>query len=148
MTFWVSLLCMLTSGTHKSSMIASHIESILSHAIYRNAPQRSHEPGQPMTAPRLQGLDNEAAQHVVATARALDMRRPDQAAAQLRPALASHPDHPEVLRLHAGILSLRGDHVRAIAAMQRAVKLRPQDPLYFNTLGSVLGSSGDFDGAI
>lgn len=101
-----------------------------------------------MTAPRLQGLDSEAAQQVVATARALDMGRVDQAAAQLRPALASHPEHPEVLRLHAGILSLRGDHARAIAAMQRAVKLRPVDPLYFNTLGSVLGSSGDFDGAI
>lgn len=101
-----------------------------------------------MTAPRLQGLDNAAAQEVVATAQALGMGRADQAQAQLRPALATHPNHPEVLRLHAGILSMRGNHASAIAAMQRAVELRPSDPLYFNTLGSVLGSSGDFDGAV
>ena len=101
-----------------------------------------------MTAPRLQGLDNEAAQRVVATAQALELGRADQAASQLAPALAAHPDHPEVLRLHAGIQSLHGEHARAITAMQRAVELRPGDPLYYNTLGSVLGSSGDFDGAI
>lgn len=101
-----------------------------------------------MTAPRLQGLDNAAAQQVVATAQALGMGRADQAEVQLRPALASHPDHPEVLRLHAGTLSLRGNHASAIAAMQRAVELRPMDALYHNTLGTVLGSSGDFDGAI
>lgn len=101
-----------------------------------------------MTTPRLAGLDNEAARRVVATAQALELGRADQAAAQLRPALISHPNHPEVLRLHAGILSLRGDHSHAIAAMQRAVELRPVDPLYYNTLGTVLGSCGDFDGAI
>lgn len=101
-----------------------------------------------MTAPRLMGLDNEAIQRVMATAQALELGRPDQAAAQLRPALANYPEHPEVLRLHAGILSLRGDHPRAIATMRRAVELRPIDPLYYNTLGTVLGSCGDFDGAI
>lgn len=101
-----------------------------------------------MTAPRLMGLDSEAAQRVVAAAQALELGRADQAAAQLRSALASHPDHPEVLRLHAGVLSLRGDHPRAIAAMRRAVELRPVDPLYYNTLGTVLGACGDFDGAI
>lgn len=101
-----------------------------------------------MTAPRLQGLDNEAAQRVVATARALELGRADQALAQLAPALAAYPNHPEVLRLHAGALSLRGDHAGAIAAIERAVELRPVDPLYYNTLGSVLGATGDFDGAI
>ena len=101
-----------------------------------------------MTAPRLHGLDNEAAQQVVATAQALGMGRADQAEAQLRPVLARHSDHPEVLRLHAGILSLRGDHASATAAMRRAIELRPDDPLYQNTLGSVLGATGDFDGAI
>lgn len=101
-----------------------------------------------MTAPRLQGLDNAAAQHVVATAQALSMGRADQAEAQLRPALASFPAHPEVLRLHAGTLSMRGRHADAIAAMRRAVELRPMDALYRNTLGTVLGASGDFDGAI
>lgn len=101
-----------------------------------------------MTAARLQGLDNEAAQRVVATAQALGMGRADQAEAQLRPVLGSHSNHPEVLRLHAGILSLRGNHAGATAAMHRAIALRPGDPLYHNTLGSVLGATGDFDGAI
>ena len=101
-----------------------------------------------MSSPRLQGLDNQAAQRVVATAQALSLGRADQALAQLSPALATYPDHPEVLRLHAGALSLRGEHAKAIATMQRAVELRPQDPLYRNTLGTVLGANGDFDGAI
>jgi Flp pilus assembly protein TadD len=101
-----------------------------------------------MNAPRLQGLDNAAAQQVVATARALGLGRADQAAAQLAPALKAYPGHPEVLRLHAGILSLRGQHASAIEAMRRAIELRPADSLYHNTLGTILGTSGDFDGAI
>ena len=101
-----------------------------------------------MTAPRLEGLDNAAAQRVVATAQALAFGRADQADAQLRPALAAYPKHPEVLRLHAGILNLRGNHLAARRAMEQAVALRPMDALYHNTLGAVLGASGDFDGAI
>lgn len=101
-----------------------------------------------MTAPRLQGLDNAAAQQVVAAAQALALGRADQAAAQLAPALKAYPDHPEVLRLHAGILSLRGQHPNAIQTMRRVIEMRPADPLYHNTLGSILGTSGDFDGAI
>lgn len=101
-----------------------------------------------MTAPRLEGLGNTAAQQVVATARALALGRADQAEAQLRPVLAVFPNHPEVLRLQAGILDLRGQHPEALAVMRRAVDLRPTDPLYHNTLGTVLGTSGDFDGAV
>ncbi len=99
-------------------------------------------------SPRLRGLDDHASQRIVATAQALGLGRAEQAAAHLEPVLRSHPDHPEVLRLHAGILSLRGDQKGALSAMQRAVELRPMDALYHNTLGSVLGTSGDFDGAI
>jgi len=101
-----------------------------------------------VTAPRLQGLDNAAAKQVVGAAQALGLGRADQASAQLAPALASFPDHPEVLRLHAGILNLRGDHPGARSAMERAIELRPMDALYHNTLGTVLGSAGDFDAAI
>lgn len=101
-----------------------------------------------MTAPRLSGLDNAAAQRVVATAQALALGRADQAAAQLQPALAAYPNHPEVLRLHAGILDLRGNHPAARNAMEQAVALRPVDALYHNTLGTILGNSGDFDGAL
>jgi tetratricopeptide (TPR) repeat protein len=101
-----------------------------------------------MTAARLQGLDNAAAQHVIGAAQALGLGRPDQAAAQLAPALASHPGHPEVLRLHAGILNLRGDYPGARSAMERAIELRPMDALYHNTLGTVLATAGDYDAAI
>jgi tetratricopeptide (TPR) repeat protein len=101
-----------------------------------------------MIAPRLVGLDSEAAQRVMATARALELGRPDQAAAQLAYALITYPEHPEVLRLNAGILNLRGDYPGARKAMERAVEQRPMDALYHNTLGTVLGTGGDFDGAI
>jgi Tfp pilus assembly protein PilF len=101
-----------------------------------------------MTAPRLEGLDNAAAQRVVATAQALALGRADQAAAQLQPALTAYPNHPEVLRLHAGILDLRGNHPAARNAMEQAVALRPVDALYHNTLGTILGNGGDFDGAL
>lgn len=101
-----------------------------------------------MTAARLQGLDNAAAQHVIGAAQALGLGRPDQAAAQLAPALASHPGHPEVLRLHAGILNLCGDYPGARSAMERAIELRPMDALYHNTLGTVLATAGDYDAAI
>lgn len=101
-----------------------------------------------MIASRLQGLDNAAAQQVVATAQALALGRADQAEAQLHPALSAFPNHPEVLRLHAGILNLRGQYPAALTAMRRAVDLRPMDSLYHNTLGTLLGTSGDFDGAV
>jgi len=101
-----------------------------------------------VTAPRLQGLDDEAIRNVVATAQALGLGRADQAAMRLASALLSHPEHPEVLRLHAGILSLKGDHPGARATIERAIAFRPLDALYHNTLGTVLGAAGDFDAAI
>lgn len=101
-----------------------------------------------MSAPRLAGLDNEAAQRVLAAAQALGLGRADQAAAQLQPALAVAPNHPEVLRLHAGILNMRGEFPAALKTMQRAVELRPRDPLYLNTLGVIQGDGGDPDSAI
>jgi len=97
---------------------------------------------------RLQGLSPAAARLVVAAAQALDAGRPDQASQALGGVLASNPDHPEALRLEAGILSLRGRHADAINAMQRAVAQRTDDPLYHNTLGTVLADAGEFDGAI
>jgi tetratricopeptide (TPR) repeat protein len=101
-----------------------------------------------IASPRLAGLDNAMIGQVVATAQALELGRADQALARLQPVLAAHPGHPEVLRLQAGILELRGDHTGAIAASRRALAIRPDDPLYHNTLGTVLGASGDFDGAV
>lgn len=101
-----------------------------------------------MAASRLQGLSPAAAQQVVAAAQAIESGGPDQAAAKLAPILAAYPTHPEVLRVHAGILNLRGDNAGAIAVMRSAIVGRPDDSLYYNTMGSFLGSAGDFDGAI
>ncbi|HSE12886.1 MAG TPA: sulfotransferase [Rudaea sp.] len=101
-----------------------------------------------MTSSRLHGLTPAATRLAVAAAQALEAGRPDQAAAPLAGMLASHPDHPEALRLEAGLLSLRGQHAEAAHAIRRAVAQRPDDALYHNTLGSVLADAGDFDGAI
>jgi tetratricopeptide (TPR) repeat protein len=133
-------------------MIASQHRPARLHESHPRLPHPHHflppPVGSGMTPPRLEGLDNEAAQRVVAAAQALALGRADQAAAQLLPLLAAYPSHPEVLRLHAGILNLQGDQPAARKAMERAVALRPMDALYRNTLGAVLGASGDFDGAI
>ncbi|HET8941934.1 MAG TPA: sulfotransferase [Rudaea sp.] len=97
---------------------------------------------------RLSGLDRMAVQHVVATAQMLELGRSDQAASQLQTVLRAYPDHPEVLRLHAGILRLRGDHAGAIAAMRHALASRPDDSLYHNTMATVLADAGELDAAI
>lgn len=97
---------------------------------------------------RLHGLTETAARHVIETARALDAGRADEAGRALVGALVSHPRHPEVLRMEAGIQSLRGQHQQAIAAMRHAVAQRPADAIYFNTLGTVLATAGEFDEAI
>lgn len=99
-------------------------------------------------APRLQGLDPIAIRHVLATAEAIESGRPDVASRQIAPLLAGHGTHPEVLRLQAGILSQCGNHRGAIMAMRQAIAQRPNDPLYYNTLGTVLGAGDDLDGAV
>lgn len=101
-----------------------------------------------MSAPRLAGLNQAAAQQLVAAAQAIESGGPDLAAARLAPVLASHPSHPEVLRVQAGILNLRGDYRSAASLMRRAIQGRPEDALYYNTLGSILGSASEFDAAI
>ncbi|MFC3653173.1 tetratricopeptide repeat-containing sulfotransferase family protein [Dyella humi] len=76
------------------------------------------------------------------------MNRPDQAISQLGPVLASHPDHPEVLRLHASLLSLRGEHRLALRDMRRALDQRPHEALYHNAYALFLAEAGELDQAI
>ena len=97
---------------------------------------------------RLHGLDTPAIRQVIATATALDLGRVDEAEQHIAALLATSPTHPEVLRLLAGIQSLRGRHQDAIETMHRALVSRPADALYFNTLGTVLNAGNDLDGAI
>jgi tetratricopeptide (TPR) repeat protein len=101
-----------------------------------------------MAGTRLQGLSPAAVQQVVAAAQAIESGGPDIAAARLAPVLAANPDHPEVLRVQAGILNLRGDFRGAASVMRRAIQGRPDDALYYNTLGSILGSASEFEAAI
>jgi tetratricopeptide (TPR) repeat protein len=97
---------------------------------------------------RLYGLDPAAIQRVVATAQALEAGRLDEASQQIGGVVARFPQQPEVLRLLAGVESLRGRNREAIDAMQRAVAQRPNDALYQNTLGTVLAEAGHYDEAI
>ncbi|XRD90840.1 sulfotransferase [Dyella nitratireducens] len=98
--------------------------------------------------PLLQGLDPAAANQVIATAQALEMNRPDQGAGQLAPVLARYPDHPEVLRMRASLLSLRGEHKAALHDMRRALQQRPQEALYHNAFALFLAEAGELDLAI
>ncbi len=100
------------------------------------------------TGSRLDGLAPNVAQQVIATAQALEGGRVEQAAQALTGALASRPDHPEVQRLNAGILNLRGEYVQALQSMRSALAQRPRDGLYHNTLATILADAGDLDGAV
>jgi tetratricopeptide (TPR) repeat protein len=97
---------------------------------------------------RLEGLPPAARQHVILAGEALESGRVDEAERHLAPASSSYPLHPEVLRMQAGVQGLRGRHQQAVSAMRSALQQRPHDALYHNTLGALLGGSGDFDGAI
>jgi Flp pilus assembly protein TadD len=88
-----------------------------------------------------------AVQRAMAAAQAIEAGRADEAASALAPVIERFHQHPEVLRLHAGIASLYGDHDEALAAMGVALAARPADALYHNTHGSLLATAGRFDEA-
>jgi tetratricopeptide (TPR) repeat protein len=104
--------------------------------------------GEASLNPLLHGLDVAAANQVIGAARALEMGQVVQAAQQLAPVRASHPDHPEVLRLHASMLSAHREHVPALRAARRALDQRPQEALYHNTYAVILAEAGELDLAI
>ena len=97
---------------------------------------------------RLQGLETSMTARVLAAGEALGAGRVDDAELQLAKASASHPEHPEVLRMQAGIHDLRGQHQMAIQVMRRALAQRPRDALYHNTMGTLLGNAGEYEAAI
>lgn len=97
---------------------------------------------------RLHGLSAQAVRSVAAVAQALDLGRAAEADQQIIGLLALYPRHPEVLRLLAGIQSLRGDFHAALLTMQSAIAQRPDDALYLNTLGTALIEANRYDEAI
>ena len=62
--------------------------------------------------------------------------------------LTLHPNHPEVLRMCAGLQYLRGDFSSAVSTMRRAVAQRPNDCAYLNSLGSALLEATLYDESI
>lgn len=99
-------------------------------------------------ATRLDGLTPTTARRVVAAGESLDAGRVEEAMRQLAGIERNEAQHPEILRMHAGILGMRGQHRDAIAVMREAMAMRPDDPVYHNTLGSLQGQAGDYDSAI
>ncbi len=102
----------------------------------------------PTPGSRLSGLSKSAIHSVVATAQALDAGHVPEAESLIVPALSLAPNHPEVLRLLAGIQALRGHHAQAVQSMRAAIAGRPDDALYHNTLVTNLIEQNDLDGAI
>jgi tetratricopeptide (TPR) repeat protein len=102
----------------------------------------------PPPGSRLHGLSPTAIASAIAAAQALELGRADDAERALGGALTQHSEHPEVLRLVAGMHTLRGEHAQAVSSLRRALEKRPQDALYWNTLGSALIPLGDYDAAI
>lgn len=96
----------------------------------------------------LAGLQPRTVQRIVAAGLALDAGRVDEAAEQLDSIPRAEADHPDVLRMRAGVLGMRGHHQDALQTMRRALAYRPRDPGYHNTLGTLLGNAGEFDGAV
>src|SRR5690348_10378274 len=95
--------------------------------------------------PRLDGLSTSAARRLVTAAQALNMGRVVDAEQRLQGLLAVYPDHPEVLRMWAGLQSLRGDFYGALGIMERAIALRPNDAAYWSSFGSALIDAARYD---
>lgn len=93
-------------------------------------------------------LSGSAIKRLTAATQALSLGRVDDAQQRLNTLLSVHPEHPEVLRIHAGLLSLRGDYQRALVLMERAIVLRPNDAAYWSSFGSALIEASRYDDAI
>ena len=110
--------------------------------------QRMNTHSSPPPDQRLDGLPPSAMRRLVAVSQALNLGRANDAEQRLTGLLAVHPDHPEVLRMHAGLLSLRGDIQGALVVMERAIAQRPNDAAYWSSLGSAFIEAGRYDEAI
>lgn len=94
------------------------------------------------------GLPRSAIKRLNIAMQALGLGRLDDAEKNLDSLMQLHPEHPEVLRLYAGMMSLRGDYQAALGSMQQAIALRPNDAAYWSSLGSVLIEAMRLDDAI
>ena len=106
-----------------------------------------------MSLPPLPGattaaLSSAAAQRLHAASQFLQQRDAARMLEALQPVLAEAPGHTDALRLQAVALQLTGRHDEAIAAIGKALALRPDDAVLLNALGGVLGEAGRGDAAL
>jgi tetratricopeptide (TPR) repeat protein len=93
--------------------------------------------------PRMAGLSGAQVARLHAAARAIrDGARAD-AQRLLTQALADTPEHAEVLRLSAILHGRRGGHDAAIATLEHAIALHPDDALLHNDLGNLQVARGE-----
>ncbi len=97
---------------------------------------------------RLTGLSPRTARVVERLATAIGRRDLTAASNALVGAVASAPQHPEVLRLQGVLQQLQGRPADAVATLRQALHKWPDDPVILNNLGSALRASGDMDGAL
>ncbi|HEX3896945.1 MAG TPA: sulfotransferase [Rudaea sp.] len=102
----------------------------------------------PSRDPRLDGLSPSAARRLSIASQALAAGHAATVEQRLSGLLAVYPDHPEVLRMYAGLQCLRGDFHGAIATMERAIALHPHDAAFWSSLGSALLEAARYDESI
>ena len=102
----------------------------------------------PSRDPRLEGLSPSAARRLSIASQALAAGHATTVEQRLSGLLAVYPDHPEVLRMYAGLQCLRGDFHGAIATMERAIALHPNDAAFWSSLGSALLEAARYDESI
>ena len=96
----------------------------------------------------MDGLSASASRRLIAATQALSLGRVVDAEQRLHGLIAVYPNHPEVLRMWAGLQSLRGDFYGALAIMERAIAMRPNDAAYWSSFGSALIEAARYDEAI
>jgi len=97
---------------------------------------------------RYDGLSSSAIRRLVDAEQALSAGQVVILEQRVTGLLALYPNHPEVVRMYAGLQCLRGDFGGAAATMERAVAQRPTDAACLNGLGSALLEAGRYDEAI
>lgn len=94
-------------------------------------------------ADRLLDLSPDAASLLKLSARSLARGDLQGAEQTLIAAEAGAPDHPEILRVRALVERGRGRLIVAADLMQRALTLRPNDPLLLGEMASLAGERGE-----
>ncbi len=98
--------------------------------------------------PRFAGLSASAARRLADAEQALSQGQAAVLEQRLTGLISVYPNHPEILRMQAGLQCLRGDFFGATTVMQRAVAQRPNDVAFLNSLGSTLLESARYDEAV